>query len=305
MVIHQLRYFVALAEEKSYSNAAKRLFVSQPSISKGVKWLENEMDLELVSRGGAQFQLTPAGECLYRRAKTIVAQVDGLKDEIASEMNLFAGELRIGYLTYGYLNAITGLMKSYRKRYPAVKIRTEYVTYEEAKRKLRSREIDCFLVSQTEVSDVPESVYSVFHHSRMMAIIPKSNTLSRKKSVAMEELREEWFVFYGPDAVPILMQATIDLCRSFGFEPKIAGYGSKMAELVAHAQMYDAIAISDDTVKYVASDAVSVVPIRDAITGFDLCVVYGKTMSSMPMKALARMAEAYAETEYADAKRPD
>ena len=112
--------------------------------------------------------------------------MDGLKDEIASEMNLFAGELRIGYLTYGYLNAITGLMKSYRKRYPAVKIRTEYVTYEEAKRKLRSREIDCFLVSQTEVSDVPESVYSVFHHSRMMAIIPKSNTLSRKKSVAME-----------------------------------------------------------------------------------------------------------------------
>lgn len=144
MVIHQLRYFVALAEEKSYSNAAKRLVVSQPSISKGVKWLENEMDLELVSRGGAQFQLTPAGECLYRRAKTIVAQVDGLKDEIASEMNLFAGELRIGYLTYGYLNAITGLMKSYRKRYPAVKIRTEYVTYEEAKRKLRSRRSTAF-----------------------------------------------------------------------------------------------------------------------------------------------------------------
>ena len=96
MEIHQLRYFVAVAEEGSFSNAAQREHVSQPSLSQQIHKLEEELNQQLFDRLPRSVVLTEAGRCLLPYARVILtALADGAKAVTALEAEV-AGRLSVG-----------------------------------------------------------------------------------------------------------------------------------------------------------------------------------------------------------------
>jgi len=93
MELRMLRYFIAIAEERSLSGAAVRLRIAQPALSRCVRQLEDEMAVILINRHGRGISLTPAGETLYGHARRIVRDVDNVARDVAQYASIVFGHV--------------------------------------------------------------------------------------------------------------------------------------------------------------------------------------------------------------------
>lgn len=96
MELRVLRYFVEAAREKSMTNAAQKLHVTQPTLSKQIKELEEELGQKLFVRGNYHVYLTPEGEILYKRAQDILEMVEQTTLEFASMNDFNGGDIHLG-----------------------------------------------------------------------------------------------------------------------------------------------------------------------------------------------------------------
>ncbi|MCU1664990.1 MAG: LysR family transcriptional regulator, partial [Pseudonocardia sp.] len=111
--LQDVRYFVAVAEELSFSRAAERLFVSQPALSKQIRQLETQLRAELFTRRPRQVALTTAGEALLPRARLLIAEWDGAVEEVRVAATADERMLTVGFHTRigrGLVPAITATM---------------------------------------------------------------------------------------------------------------------------------------------------------------------------------------------------
>ncbi len=99
MELKQLRYFLAIAEEKQITAAARRLHIAQPPLSYQLKRLEEELGVTLVRRGPRSLSLTDAGEMLRRRAEQILSLADSTRNEITSFGKEVRGTLSVGIIS--------------------------------------------------------------------------------------------------------------------------------------------------------------------------------------------------------------
>ena len=96
MLIRQMRYFVTVVDENSFTEAAEKLFISQSAISQQIKALEEELGVSLMIREKRKFTLTPAGAYFYRRSKALVGEADAVVRETVRIGTGPPRQLRIG-----------------------------------------------------------------------------------------------------------------------------------------------------------------------------------------------------------------
>src|SRR5690606_41709062 len=114
MELRHLRYFVAVAEEKSFNKAAERLYISQPPLSRQIKQLEEEVGVMLIDRDNRPLKLTEAGEFFYDHAVQILAKSDKLKSMTMRKAN-FDNSISIGIVSsilYGILPKSISLFRA-------------------------------------------------------------------------------------------------------------------------------------------------------------------------------------------------
>ncbi|MGX7419960.1 LysR family transcriptional regulator [Carnobacterium gallinarum] len=119
MDLRQLRYFIAIAEEKNITQAAARLHMAQPPLSQQLKQMEFELDTQLVEREARVTHLTKAGEVLYQEALKILQQVEETQLLVKETSVGLKGELNIGVNTLSAKELAPALVR-YQKKYPAV-----------------------------------------------------------------------------------------------------------------------------------------------------------------------------------------
>ena len=121
MQLHQMRYVLEAAKKKSFSAAAKSLYLSQPSLSQQILHLEKELGIALFVRHSKSVSLTEAGEQFVASAERILNEVDRLKENMEKFSLLEAGTLRIGILWIaGYLQ-IPRVITDYHSAFPRIR----------------------------------------------------------------------------------------------------------------------------------------------------------------------------------------
>src|SRR5439155_864258 len=120
MEIHQLRYFVAVAEEGSFSNAAEREHVSQPSLSQQIHKLEEELNQQLFDRLPRSVVLTEAGRTLLVYARQILSGIAEGRQAVTALEHEVAGKLSVGAIPSIALYVLPGLIGSFQRSYPKV-----------------------------------------------------------------------------------------------------------------------------------------------------------------------------------------
>src|SRR5215472_11398460 len=98
MELHQLRYFVTVAREGTFTRAAERLYITQPSLSEQIRKLETELGSPLFQRLGRRLALTSAGDALLPHAERIMAEIDQARTRVQEVRGLRRGRLAIGVL---------------------------------------------------------------------------------------------------------------------------------------------------------------------------------------------------------------
>lgn len=187
MLLRQMRYFVAVVEADSFTEAAAQCFISQSAISQQMRALEQELGVPLFIRGNRHFSLTPAGEYFYSQCKPLLAQADALVREtrrLGEDNDL---SLRIGYLRcYGGLELHQAIAE-FSALYPEVHLSIENGTHEALYDMLRPGEVDLILSDQRRAfSDVYENL--VLAQGSILVELSANHPLSNSDSVAQETL---------------------------------------------------------------------------------------------------------------------
>lgn len=117
--VHQLRLFLALARDLHFGRAARRMFISQPALSRQIVALERRMRVPLVRRSTRRVELTPAGQALLPEARAVVAAADRLGEVIRSQSRRVRGRLRIGFIgAEAATPYVRRILTEFRRRHP-------------------------------------------------------------------------------------------------------------------------------------------------------------------------------------------
>lgn len=154
MEFRQLRYLVALADERHFTRAAARSHVAQPALSQQLRKLEDELGLPLVDRTTRRVALTEAGELLVARARRVLAELDAAGAELQQVSGLLAGRVTIGLTqTPGPLDLLP-LLADFHARFPAVELAVREDLSTTLAAQLRADELDVALLSTVARGDL-------------------------------------------------------------------------------------------------------------------------------------------------------
>lgn len=222
--IHQLRYFVAVAERRHFTQAAADLAVAQPSVSKQIRKLEGELGAPLFQRARGAIALTQAGEALLPWAKRVLADVDGARLEVRDLAGLARGRLSVGATPSLTTVVLPAVLARFHTEHPGI----ELVLHEAGSRVLLGRlergDVELALVI-LPVQEESFATMPLFREELVLAV-PRDHRFARRRSVRVADLRDVPLVMFreGYD----LRSVTIAACQQAGFEPTFALEGGEM-----------------------------------------------------------------------------
>ena len=226
MDLRTLGAFVEVVKQGGFSAAAKVLFASQPTVSKAVKQLEDEVGVALLERVGRRIRPTAAGELVFRRAVAMLAEREGLQEDLADLGGLKRGRLRLGLARLGSSILFAGLVAEFRARHPGIELELVEHGSLHLEQALRDGALDLAMCLLPIADDL---AWEQVHDDPLMALLPRGHALAGRPSVTLAELAESSFILFeqGFALNPQLLAA----CRRSGFTPRVAAY-SGQAELI-------------------------------------------------------------------------
>ena len=220
MELRQLRYLVALADERHFTRAAAREHVAQPALSQQIRRLEAEVGLALVERTTRRVAMTAAGELLVARARRILAELEAAKDELGALAGVKGGHLAVGALhTMGPVD-LSLLLASFHRNHPAVELTVREQSSEELAEMLRVDVIDLAFLSVTEHIQRRGLELHRLMSEELVAVLAPQHPLAGRDSVALPELAGDPFISFR--AGSRLRELLDSAAAAAGFEPRIA-----------------------------------------------------------------------------------
>jgi LysR family transcriptional activator of glutamate synthase operon len=219
MDLRQLRYLVALSEERHFTRAAAREHIAQPALSQQIRRLEEEVGLALVERTTRHVTITEAGELLVARARRILSEVDAAQTELQGLRGIQTGHVTVGAMhTMGPVDVSLALA-IFHGRHPGVELTVREMSSEELAEMLRVDELDLAFLSVTERIESHGLGLHQLVSEELVVILPNDHRLSGRKTLRMAELADEQFISYreGSRLRELLMAAG----QHAGFEPQV------------------------------------------------------------------------------------
>lgn len=225
MQLQQLASFVAVAETSHFTQAAERMRVAQPSLSKQIKALETELGAPLFSRARGNVTLTPAGEALLPLARRILADADTARREVADLAGLRRGRVRLGATPSLCAGLLAEALARFHLDYPGIELLVEEGGSRDLVRDLARGQLDLALIILPLQSSDPSLVTEEILKEDLVVASPAAKR-GRKPHIRIDELRGRPLVMFrrGYD----LREATLSACRQAGFEPRFAVEGGEM-----------------------------------------------------------------------------
>ena len=228
MDIQQLRYFIEIVDNKSYTKAAEKLLITQPMLTRVIQQLEDELDVRLIERTSRFFRVTEAGEILYQHASRLMFQFEDIHRQIDDMKVGESGEVRLsipGVILDVYFPR---LLQEFYHLYPNIDIS---IIEEGSKLTIQSvltDNVDLGLVMMP-VADADCICASSIIHSVCRVVVSKAHRFAGMETVPIEYLKNERIITFSDTAT--LHDSFIELCESTGFSPHIA-YKSLMPNFI-------------------------------------------------------------------------
>jgi DNA-binding transcriptional LysR family regulator len=235
MQLSQLAYFVAVAEEGSFTRAAERAGVAQPSLSQQIKALETDVGAVLVNRTRGRVSLTASGQTLLPVARRMLADAETARREIRELAALGRGRVRLGATPSLCTGLLPAVLADYRHRYPGIDI----VVHESGSRDLQAEltqgGLDLALVIDERLDHDPELATVPLLTEELVVISRHGDPgPTRRARIAVSDLKNVPLVMFRPGYD--LRETTVAACRAAGFEPTFAIEGGEMDAVLEFVQ---------------------------------------------------------------------
>ncbi|MGH6858773.1 MAG: LysR substrate-binding domain-containing protein [Phyllobacterium sp.] len=213
-----MRYFVAVADALSFTEAAETLGVSQPPLSQQIRALETELGVDLFKRSSRRVSLTRAGVAFLERVRSILEQVKEASDHARSIGNGSSGVLNIGLTGSVLIGPLAQIMNAFSTRYPDVDVRTHEMSPGEQIIALKARRTDLsFLRSPPNDLDL---TLERGWREKVVVVLPKDHPLAQHKIIKLRWMKDERYVSLRLKDSRFANEL-ISACISQGFVPRI------------------------------------------------------------------------------------
>ncbi|WUJ56481.1 LysR family transcriptional regulator [Kribbella sp. NBC_00382] len=283
MELRHVEYFVAVAEELSFTRAAARLSMAQSPISQQILKLERELGVALFERSTRSVQLTPAGCLFYEEAVALLAAANRMADNAR-----LAGQGRLGRLSLAFTGSATydlmpQLVSAYAQRYPGVllEVRSEMLTPAQVAALLDGTVSVGLLRPPVTAEGL---VVEVLRDEPLVVLLPISHPLASRVNLNLADLAGESFISY-PSSPPSSVFRTVQAaCRQAGFTPKVRQEAAETSSLVALVAAGLGIALAPASVRHLRINGVTHRPIIGTDVTLSLAIAY----KSGPVPPLVR-----------------
>jgi len=197
MTLTELRYIVAVAQHGHFGRAAKACHVTQPTLSLGIKKLEEELGVSLFERGARnELRITIAGENIVEQAQKILEQVDVIRQMAQTNQDPLSGALRLGaiYTIAPYL--LPDLIPRIHKRAPQMPLLIEENFTAVLSEQLKQGKLDVIIIALP--FDEPGIITQAVYDEPFVVATPKDHPWSKKKSIPANDLAKENLLLLGP-----------------------------------------------------------------------------------------------------------
>jgi DNA-binding transcriptional LysR family regulator len=232
MQLQQLRYVVAVADERHFTRAASRLRVAQPSLSSQIRALEHELGAPLFDRSRRTVTLTAAGEAFLPWARQALADGESGREAVRELLGMRRGRLAIGATPSLMTGFLPGLLSRFHATYPGVELRLRQAGSRELVPSLDAGEIDLALVILPGDAPVaPRVTAQPLADEELVLAVAPGHPLAERRALRIVDLRGLPLVGFreGYD----LRETTVAACHAAGFEPTLALEGGEMDGVLA------------------------------------------------------------------------
>ncbi|MFC5522683.1 LysR family transcriptional regulator [Polaromonas jejuensis] len=229
--LRRLRLFVEVVRQGGFSQAAKVVFATQPTVSKAVKQLEDELGVPLLNRVGHRSELTAAGKIVYRRAVSLLTEGEDLIAELDELRGLKRGTLHLGFPRVGSSALFAPMFASFRRRYPGVDVELVVHDCKRLEESLLAGELDLAALVHPIAQDFD---WQDVRTEPLVVLLPRDHALAGQETIRLSRLAEFPFILFEEGFA--LNEVILGACRDKGITPKIAARSSQVDfifELVA------------------------------------------------------------------------
>ena len=242
MEFRQLNYFITVANKRSYSLAAKELFVTQPTLTLAIKKLEKEFNTTLFEQNNRRLELTESGQMLYEKGIVLLKSYNNLIDEMNASSEESREVLKVG-LTVLFAIQYMEEISSFIARHPKVELSLIQHGSKQLQRMVANGDLDLGLLSfpQYEKNIVMKPIERKKASYVAAIVVPSNHPLENKEEITIEDLKDVRISSLTKNYV--LGNEICVKCRERGFEPNIVFADDNWTVLVKSISIFDSVAI--------------------------------------------------------------
>ncbi len=261
MDLRHLRYFQAVAEELSFSKAARRLRIAQPALSRAVQELEREIGARLMDRDRRSVRLTPAGSVLLHETGLLLDRLDESLRRVRRAAAGEDGELRLGYIGPPTQFFLGRLLREYRERFPRITVILEERTPERVWEMVSRGRLAIGLTRPVLAHEALGLKSLTLRQETLCAVMPETHPLARRGSVNWKDLKKEPVILLARREGAGSHDAILAACQQAGFAPRLAHTPSLIGTILQYVEAGAGIGIVPESVLPV-SPALRLLPLK-------------------------------------------
>lgn len=217
--IRHLRYFVAVAEELSFSKAAVRLHMSQPPLSQQIKALEDDLGVQLLERSRREVRLTEAGKIFLNESRTILASLRSAVGATIRAAEADGGNVKIGFVTSALLDVLPSLLARMSKSFPEIELSVYDMSSRDQVEALMQERLDIGIVHS--IPAIAAFNKLPIYSEPFILAIPEGHELEKEEKITAADLEKYRIIGFSREHSPSLYDAQLACCLAKGFRPTL------------------------------------------------------------------------------------
>jgi DNA-binding transcriptional LysR family regulator len=297
MELRHLRYFIAVAEELSFTAAAKRLNISQPPLSQQIRELEAELRTPLFDRTSRRVELTAAGAGFLDHARAILAQAEHAVEDVHAISAGRIGMVRIGTTGSVLLGPLAGVIAAFGRRYPGIAVRLREMGPSEQVASLHARRVDVIFLRRPPPD--AELLAEIGWREEVGVCLPVGHPLAGLDRVPLAALE-------GYDMISLRLrdsrfaQSLRDACITVGFTPRILHEVVESYSLTSLVAAGLGVALVPECVRTLGRPDVLYRPLQPPVPEADVWMLY-RPDRPVALDRMLELARAHLRPQAADA----
>lgn len=218
MTFNHLKYFIEVVNQKSFTKASEKLFISQSTISKALSSLESELNTTLYEHGNREFVLTQTGQYLYDFAKDVLGYWNVKEDELIEKIKMDNDKLKLGLPPTAGSIFFFGLIRQFKAKNPTTQLIINDATSKFIPDMLLEGKLDLGIV--IEPFEDTRFIKKIAYQTESVLVVSSKHKLANQDTVSFKELKEELFLQVTKDFQ--YRQVFEKICLKAGFNPHIS-----------------------------------------------------------------------------------